>query len=80
MNAFSFARSSNACVRYSMMALLVILPVAAQNNRSDWSKPFPPHKVIGNVYFVGTVNLGSYLITTPEGTFWSTPISRRPCR
>ena len=24
-----------------MMALLVILPVAAQNNRSDWSKPFP---------------------------------------
>ena len=23
--------------------------------------------MIGNVYFVGTVNLGSYLITTPEG-------------
>jgi metallo-beta-lactamase class B len=51
-----------------MMALLAILPAAAQQNtRSDWSKPFPPHKVIGNVYFVGTVNLGSYLITTPEG-------------
>ena len=28
---------------------------------------FPPHQVIGNVYFVGSVNLGSYLITTPEG-------------
>jgi len=47
--------------------MLAIGPLAAQNSRSDWSKPFPPHKVIGNVYFVGTVNLGSYLITTPEG-------------
>src|SRR5579885_1397374 len=33
----------------------------------DWNKPFPAHKVIGNVYFVGTAQLGSYLITTPEG-------------
>ena len=33
----------------------------------DWNKPFPPHKVIGNVYFVGTGELGSFLITTPEG-------------
>src|SRR3954462_2338453 len=68
MNAFSFERSSNACFRWSTMAILAILPVAAQQNtRTEWSKPFPPHKVIGNVYFVGTGNLGSYLITTPEG-------------
>ena len=33
----------------------------------DWNKPFPAHKVIGNVYFVGTAELGSYLITTPAG-------------
>ena len=33
----------------------------------DRNKPFPAHKVIGNVYFVGTADLGSYLITTPEG-------------
>ena len=31
------------------------------------NKPFPPHKVIGNVYYVGPESLGSYLITTPEG-------------
>jgi metallo-beta-lactamase class B len=53
------------------LALITILAattqLAAQNSRTEWSKPFPPHKVIGNVYFVGTVNLGSYLITTPEG-------------
>jgi len=41
---------------------MAITPVAAQQNvRTDWSKPFPPHKVVGNVYFVGSVNLGSYL-------------------
>jgi metallo-beta-lactamase class B len=28
---------------------------------------FPPHKVIGNIYYVGTGDLASFLITTPEG-------------
>jgi len=31
------------------------------------SKQFPPHKVIGNIYYVGTETLSSYLITTPQG-------------
>ena len=51
-----------------MAALFAASQLAAQSNtRSEWSKPFPPHQVIGNVYFVGSINLGSYLITTPEG-------------
>jgi hypothetical protein len=25
----------------------------------DWNKPFPAHKIIGNVYFVGSEQLGS---------------------
>ena len=33
----------------------------------DWNKPFPAHKVIGNMYFVGSEQLGSFLITTPQG-------------
>src|SRR3954465_793451 len=28
---------------------------------------FPAHRVIGNVYYVGSKELASYLITTPEG-------------
>jgi glyoxylase-like metal-dependent hydrolase (beta-lactamase superfamily II)/type 1 glutamine amidotransferase len=28
---------------------------------------FPPHKVIGNVYYVGSRDLASYLVTTSEG-------------
>jgi metallo-beta-lactamase class B len=43
------------------------VPLLAQAN-SDWNEPFPPHRVIGNVYFVGTRGLASYLITTPEGS------------
>jgi metallo-beta-lactamase class B len=33
----------------------------------DWNAPFPAHKVIGNVYSVGSEQLGSFLITTPAG-------------
>ena len=39
---------------------------AAQNARS-WSEPFPAHRIAGNLYYVGTRGLASYLITTPEG-------------
>src|SRR5438067_5161442 len=39
----------------------------AQGNHDAFNKPFPPFKVIGNIYYVGTDDLGSYLITTPEG-------------
>jgi metallo-beta-lactamase class B len=37
----------------------------AQGN--DWTTPFPPHRVVGNVYYVGSRGLASYLITTSEG-------------
>lgn len=30
-------------------------------------KPFPAHRVIGNVYYVGSDELATYLITTPDG-------------
>jgi len=41
--------------------------LALAQNPPDWLKPFPPHRVIGNVYYVGSTGLASYLITTPEG-------------
>ena len=33
----------------------------------DWTNPFPPYRIIGNVYYVGSQGLASYLITTPQG-------------
>src|SRR5690606_29695999 len=28
---------------------------------------FPPHRIAGNLYYVGSQSLASYLVTTPEG-------------
>jgi metallo-beta-lactamase class B len=36
-------------------------------SRDDQYTQFPPHRIIGNVYYVGTGSLASFLITTPEG-------------
>jgi metallo-beta-lactamase class B len=33
----------------------------------DWVNPFPPHRVMGNLYYVGSEGLASYLVTTPDG-------------
>jgi len=33
----------------------------------DQSTPFPPHKIIGNIYYVGTRTLSSFLVVTPQG-------------
>ena len=35
--------------------------------REQQDKPFPPHKMIGNIYYVGTETLASFLIATPQG-------------
>jgi metallo-beta-lactamase class B len=35
--------------------------------KGDYVKPFPPLRIVGNLYYVGTYDLGCYLITTPEG-------------
>lgn len=33
----------------------------------DQTTQFPPHKIIGNVYYVGTRTLSSFLVATPQG-------------
>jgi metallo-beta-lactamase class B len=33
----------------------------------DQTTAFPPHKIVGNVYYVGTKTLSSFLIVTPRG-------------
>jgi metallo-beta-lactamase class B len=40
--------------------------LAAQGNE-DWHRAFPPHKIAGNLYYVGTADLAVYLIATPAG-------------
>ncbi len=45
----------------------LVAPSLALAQANDFNKPFPPHRVIDNVYFVGTEALGTFLITTPAG-------------
>src|SRR3954453_23503905 len=35
--------------------------------RDDQTTAFPPHKIIGNIYYVGTKSLAAFLIVTPRG-------------
>jgi len=35
--------------------------------RPEWTKDYAPFRIAGNLYYVGTYDLASYLITTPKG-------------
>jgi metallo-beta-lactamase class B len=49
--------------------LVFLLPLAGAlfAQSADWTAPYPPHKVVDNIYYVGSRGLASYLITTPQG-------------
>lgn len=36
-------------------------------NMQQWNRPFPPYRVIDNVYYVGTNEIAQFLITTSAG-------------
>lgn len=44
-------------------------PAPAQPSlaNADWTEPFPPFRIAGNLYYIGSKGLASYLITTPKG-------------
>ncbi|WP_420490481.1 subclass B3 metallo-beta-lactamase [Mucilaginibacter jinjuensis] len=33
----------------------------------EWSKDYQPFRIVGNLYYVGTYDLASYLVVTPKG-------------
>jgi metallo-beta-lactamase class B len=52
------------------VAVLFVLPLAAQSKsfqNESWTKPFPPFRIAGNLYYVGSEDLAAYLIVTPQG-------------
>src|SRR5262245_25542287 len=46
-----------------------VLVLSACFNVVRGDESFPAHRVAGNTYYVGSKELASYLITTPEGHF-----------
>jgi metallo-beta-lactamase class B len=49
------------------IAILATAIGALAASNPDWTRPFPGHRVVGNVYYVGTYDLACFLITTPQG-------------
>ncbi len=59
------------------LAALAAAPLSAQTaeelfrrnigSRDQFNKQFPPHKVIGNIHYVGSESLASFLFVTPQG-------------
>lgn len=51
----------------TLLLTLVLSLNAAAENPTSWTEPIEPFRIIGNVYYVGTAELTSYLIATPGG-------------
>ena len=51
---------------YLGLTLLFTCNALAQAS-PDWTEPFPPFRIAGNLYYVGSKGLANYLITTPQG-------------
>ena len=52
-------------MRLALLSLLLAFPLTAQ--QSGWTTPFEGHRIIGNLYYVGTYDLAVFLITSDEG-------------
>jgi metallo-beta-lactamase class B len=50
-----------------LIGLLAGAADAGAQGTAAWTEPFPPFKIAGNLYYVGTRGLASYLVATPEG-------------
>ena len=62
------------CIRaVPLLLALAALPAAAQvdpdfaRQRAEWNRPAEPFRIAGNVYYVGTEGIASYLVADPAG-------------
>src|SRR5947209_2981164 len=55
--------------RFVAPLLFVLLFALRLNaaNPPEWTRPFPPFHIAGNLYYVGSEDLAAYLIITPKG-------------
>jgi metallo-beta-lactamase class B len=51
---------------FVLLVLSLAAPVLAQGSPA-WTTPFPPFRIAGNLYYVGSKDLAAYLIATPKG-------------
>ncbi len=49
------------------LATTALTPRQAGAQNEEWTRPFEPFRIVGNIYWVGGYDLSTYLITTPQG-------------
>jgi metallo-beta-lactamase class B len=54
-------------VRLLLSLLFLFTILLNGQDPDDWHQAFPPFRIAGNTYYVGTGDLASYLIATPAG-------------
>ena len=60
--------------KIDLVFALALVAIQTANGQADatsreWNKPIPPFRIAGNLYYVGAIEIASYLITTPQGHF-----------
>lgn len=53
--------------RVAFAAVFIMATTLRAQVNPDWTEPFPPFRIAGNLYYVGSKDLASYLLTTPQG-------------
>lgn len=53
--------------KFALFFALALVALPAAHADASWTTPFPPHRIAGNLYYVGSEDLASYLIATPQG-------------
>jgi len=63
-------RHTAIIVSIALSMIITLIVVAHEPPRyvqNDWTEPFPAFRIAGNLYYVGSKGLASYLVATPEG-------------
>jgi metallo-beta-lactamase class B len=50
-----------------LIAALAFTTQSAAPQSPDWTRPFPPFHIAGNLYYVGSEGLAAYIVATPQG-------------
>ncbi|MDR3754323.1 MAG: subclass B3 metallo-beta-lactamase [Terracidiphilus sp.] len=54
-------------ILFALLAASISSAAQTPFETPGWTRPFPPFRIAGNLYYVGSEDLASYLIVTPQG-------------
>jgi metallo-beta-lactamase class B len=60
-------RNLRVMLATALVAVFIVAGALRAQASPDWTEPFPPFRIAGNLYYVGSKGLANYLITTPQG-------------